>query len=305
MRITRDLEFHPGSREEKLSYTASDFPYMASQAELDDYREPFVPWHWHKAVEIFYMESGELKYCTPNRTMVFPAGSGGMVNSNVLHMTEIQKGQEKNTQLLHIFEPELIGGGYGSLINQKYIMPVTSASQVELIGLYPDHPAEAEIIHLIRGAFQLSEKEFAYEVKIREALSQIWIRLFQMCAPALREKGDLSKGAADKVKLLMAYIHEHYKEKISVAELAEAAFLSERDCYRVFQKCLHMTPAEYIKSYRLQAACQMLAEGEGTATEIAYACGLGDASRFGKIFRQSTGMTPIEYRKKWQDHNKI
>ena len=71
MRITRNLEFQTGSKEEKLPYETTDFPYVASQAELDDYREPFVPWHWHNAIEMFYMESGQLKYHTPNETMVF------------------------------------------------------------------------------------------------------------------------------------------------------------------------------------------------------------------------------------------
>ena len=89
MRITRGLEYQMGSKEEKLPYTTSGFPYIASCAELDDYLEPFVPWHWHNAIELFYIESGELKYYTPTRTMHFSAGAAGMVNSNVLHRTEI------------------------------------------------------------------------------------------------------------------------------------------------------------------------------------------------------------------------
>ena len=89
MRITRNLEFQIGSNEEKLPYATPDFPYIASRAELDYYREPFVPWHWHNAIELFYIESGKLKYHTPRKTVTFSAGSAGMVNSNVLHMTEI------------------------------------------------------------------------------------------------------------------------------------------------------------------------------------------------------------------------
>ena len=90
MKITHSLEFQVGSKEEKLPYDTPDFPYIASQAELDSYREPFVPWHWHNAIELFYMESGELKYYTPHETLVFPAGSAGMVNANVLHKTQLQ-----------------------------------------------------------------------------------------------------------------------------------------------------------------------------------------------------------------------
>lgn len=304
MRITRSLEFQLGSKEEKLPYTASNFPYIASQAELDWYREPFVPWHWHKAIELFYIESGELEYCTPNGTIVFPAGSGGLINSNVLHMTKFQTRREKNIQLLHIFEPELIGGNYGSLIEQKYVMPILTASWLEMIALYPDNPAQAEIIQLIRRTFQLSENEFGYEIRIREALSEIWIQLFKICAPVLQEKTIRENGMTEKIKLMMIYIHEHYTEKISISKLAEAAFLSERECYRVFQSCLHMTPVEYMKNYRLQIACQMLANGQEPVTEIGYACGLGNPSYFGKSFRVFTGYTPLEYRRKWQNRDK-
>ena len=87
MQIIHSIQLHSGSNEENLPGFTPEFPYIASRAELDHYREFFVPWHWHKAVELFYMESGEIRYHTPGGTEVFPAGTGGMVNSNVLHMT--------------------------------------------------------------------------------------------------------------------------------------------------------------------------------------------------------------------------
>ena len=90
MRITNDLKFYTGSREEHLPYRDTDFPYLSSRARLDDYSGKMVPWHWHKAVELFYMESGAIRYETPEGIRDFPEGSGGMVNSNVLHMTTPQ-----------------------------------------------------------------------------------------------------------------------------------------------------------------------------------------------------------------------
>ena len=188
MKIIHSLEFQTGSKEENLPYDTPAFPYLASRAELDSYREPFVPWHWHNAIELFYMESGKLKYYTPHQNLVFPAGTAGMVNANVLHKTQIQTHTEDNIQLLHIFDPQLLAGTHGSLIERKYISPVITASQIELIALSPDDPAQAAVIALIRDAFSLSEKELGYEFKIREALSRIWLELFQMCAPLLKEK---------------------------------------------------------------------------------------------------------------------
>lgn len=303
MKIIHSLEFQTGSKEENLPYDTPAFPYLASRAELDSYREPFVPWHWHNAIELFYMESGKLKYYTPHQNLVFPAGTAGMVNANVLHKTQIQTHTEDNIQLLHIFDPQLLAGTHGSLIERKYISPVITASQIELIALSPDDPAQAAVIELIRDAFSLSEKELGYEFKIREALSRIWLGLFQMCAPLLKEKSQAKNISADKVKGMMVYIHEHYAEKISIRELASAVFLSERECYRVFQNHLRMTPADYIRSYRIQIACQMLAESQVPVTEVGIACGMENSSYFGKVFREATGCTPRQYRRKWQDKN--
>ena len=137
MKQVRGIEFHAGSREERLPDFAPDFPYIASRAELDCYPERLVPWHWHRAVELFYMESGALEYNTPQGKALFPAGSGGFVNSGVLHMTRPQGRGEENVQLVHLFDPALIAGEPGSRIGQNYVLPLTAAPQVELIALCP------------------------------------------------------------------------------------------------------------------------------------------------------------------------
>lgn len=294
------IEFYTGSKEELLPNFENDFPYIASRAELDKYIGHYVPWHWHKTVELFYMESGSLEYDTPGGKILFPAGSGGMVNSNVLHMTKAISQTEPNIQLLHIFDASLLAGEQGSRIEQKYITPFITASQIELIPLFPGNAAEEKILKLILEAFHISNNEFGYEMKLREALSKIWLSLFELSRPVWRKKDGYCKNN-DKIKLMMIYIHEHYQEKISIPELAAAAYLSERECFRAFHDCLHMTPAEYIKTYRLQAACQMLARGQESITAISHACGLGSSSYFGKVFREYACCTPSEYRRKWQN----
>ncbi len=294
------IEFHHGSKEELLPDFAPDFPYIASRVDFDNYASSFVPWHWHKEVELFYMEHGALEYYTPKGKTVFPAGSGGMVNSNVLHMTKPQSGSQNDIQLLHIFDTSFIAGQQGSRMEQTYILPIIAAPQIEIIALYPDHPAQGALLHSIRESFALSENDFGYEMKLRAALSDIWLHLLTMSLPLLEDKGNLSK-TNDKVKLMIVYIHEHYAEKLSIAEIAAAAFCSERECFRAFHDCLHMTPVDYMMSYRLQIACHMLAKSRETITGIGHACGLGSSSYFGKAFREQIGCTPLEYRRRWQD----
>ena len=300
MKSIQKVELNKLTKEELLPEFSADFPYIATCAELDKYMDPVVPWHWHRTVELFYMESGCLEYTTPNGKWVFPAGSGGFVNSNVLHTSQITQTEESNLQLLHLFEPFFISGEHGNRMGQKYVLPLVSSPGIEMIALYPNDLAQAVILEKIRQAFNLSDQEWGYEFRLREALTEVWMMLFDLARPTM----EATKGIArsnEQIKVMMEHIHENFSHPISVEELAEVAHISKRACFRLFQENLHMTPVEYIKTYRLKMACQMLAKGNQPITEVASQCGLGSSSYFGKTFREEFHCTPLEYRKHW--HN--
>lgn len=302
MKNIQGLELKTGTKEELLPDFDPAFPYIATCAELDKYIEPCVAWHWHEAVELFYIESGCLEYTTPNGTWIFPAGSGGFVNSNVLHTSRIMQTERSNIQLLHLFEPSLISGEHGCRMEQKYVLPLVSAPDIEMIALNPNVPAQAGILSQICQAFDLSAEEWGYEFSLRQALTGIWLKLFELVRPDM-DRTHSRKNADDKIKMLIVYIHEHFQEPISVDQLAESAHISKRTCFRLFQENLHMTPLEYMRSYRLQKACQMLTKSKEPITQIAYDCGLGSSSYFGTVFRKRFGCSPAQYRRKWHDRD--
>lgn len=292
-----------GSNEELLPGFSPDFPYIASCAELYKYIDPIIPWHWHRTVELFYIESGSLEYTTPNGKWVFPAGSGGFVNSNVLHTSRVIPSGEKTVQLLHLFEPELLSGGQASRINAKYIRPLTAANGIEMIVLSPNDPKQAELLKKIRFVFDMDEDSWGYEFALRQQLTEIWLALFELARPAIQMQSG-AKDSDEKMKAMMRYIHAHYRDTISVDQLAKEAHISKRVCFRLFQENLHMSPVEYMTSYRLRKACQRLTESGESITQISYNCGFGSSSYFGKLFREHYGCTPAEYRKDWHNRNR-
>ena len=290
MESVQGITLNESSKEERLPGFASDFPYIANRVF---YAEPLTPWHWHRPVELFYIEKGCLEYTTPHGKWTFPAGSGGFVNSNVLHTTWIPAASSETVTLIHIFDPSLLSGGPGSRMESRYILPLTTARAVEMIPLFPEDPAQKELLDQIRQAFRLSTGEWGCEFALREAMTRIWLGLLEVAKPTAG-----GSRADDKIKALMVYIHEHYREPISVEQLAREAHISKRLCFRLFRENLHMSPLEYMQSYRLQKACQMLSQTDAPITQVAYACGLGSSSYFGKQFREAFGCTPAQYRKK-------
>lgn len=183
-----ELEFKPGTQEEKLPEFNPDFPYICTWAELPKNTVQSVPWHWHQAVEIFYVEQGQVVHSTPSGEIIFPAGSGGMINSNILHSARVYAAEAGHRRRQHLFDPVLIAGNTGGRIERKYVLPLIAASNIEVIPLMPDNPAHGEILELLRSSFCLDPDEVGYEFRIRAVLSELWLRMMELVAPQLKQK---------------------------------------------------------------------------------------------------------------------
>lgn len=95
------IDLNPDSREEHLPGYTPSFPHIASLVQGTRYLTGKAPWHWHESVELFYVRKGAILYRTPHCERVMRAGSGGMVNSNVLHSTQILKPEADLELVLH------------------------------------------------------------------------------------------------------------------------------------------------------------------------------------------------------------
>lgn len=294
------IELKHNTKEEILVGFTYDFPYSVAKIYLSGVRESI--WHWHKAIELVYVESGMVEYCTPSETVILKSGSAVMVNSGVLHAVKTIKEGGKAALLVHVFDTTLITGYTGSIIDQKYMSPISNVAEMEMIPLFPEQEEHKRILKKIKDSFELSEKELGYEIRLRSALSDIWLDLLLLPSVAMKEE---TKILNEKIKLMMVYIHEHFSDKLSIGDIANAAFISERECYRTFQSVMHMTPTEYIRKYRLQIACRMLADTDETITNISQSCGFGSSSFFGKVFKEMLHMTPLEYRNNMQKPRNI
>lgn len=92
-----------------------------------------------------------------------------------------------------------------------------------------------------------------------------------------------------------SFIHQNYAYNIKVSDIATAVGLERSYLYRIFMSKLNQTPKEYLTSFQLKKARQLLASTDYTITEIAYSCGFKSSSAFYKHFKVAYNMTPKEY----------
>lgn len=91
-------------------------------------------------------------------------------------------------------------------------------------------------------------------------------------------------------------IEAHLYSQLTIEELAQQNNLSVSSFKREFTKIYHDTPANYIKSKKLEKAAELLLISNQRITEIAFDCGFNDLANFTKSFTSKYGLTPTSYR---------
>ncbi len=108
----------------------------------------------------------------------------------------------------------------------------------------------------------------------------------------------LAGGGRDAVSRGLDYIEEHYSEKCTLEDIAAYAHFSPVYFHGIFKKAIGKTPNEYLASYRIEKAKQMLLMENMEISSIAAAAGFSSQSYFNYSFKSATGQTPSEYREK-------
>lgn len=103
----------------------------------------------------------------------------------------------------------------------------------------------------------------------------------------------------DVVKQAQDYFETHLNEKISVEDLSSRFAVGRRNFDRRFLKATGNTPVEYLQRVKVEAAKKAFESSRKTVNEVMYDVGYSDAKAFREIFRRITGMSPLEYRNKY------
>lgn len=98
---------------------------------------------------------------------------------------------------------------------------------------------------------------------------------------------------------IVDYVRVHYREKLTVADMAEVAGISVSSQERLFRKMFGLTPLMYLRKTRLNAACKLLRESDVSLAEIASACGFNDQTNMTRAFRLELKITPLRYRRRF------
>jgi transcriptional regulator GlxA family with amidase domain len=95
------------------------------------------------------------------------------------------------------------------------------------------------------------------------------------------------------------YMEENLSEKISFGALASKLLISRRNFDRRFIKAIGNTPVEYLQRVKVEVAKNTLEKGRKSIFEVMNEVGYSDGKAFREVFKKITGLSPLDYRAKY------
>ncbi len=281
---------------ELLTYGTPDFPIAFFDDDLTIVK---VPWHWHDELEIVVVLSGEVRAFIAGFEITLKAGEGYFANSGILHSEELRS--KAGWQHCMVFDPRVIAAP-DDIIWNTYVSPILSHENLPFIKLTPEIPWQKDILSMSEKAWISGAQEKTdYALTVRSSLSQI-VSLMVHNIGTEAEYSYTSKAQRDelRIKKTLYYTETHFREQITIDDVAASASISVSTLLRLYHDILHTTPIQYVLKYRLeQIRDELKMKPDSSIAEIAFSCGFNDISYFNRCFLKVYGETPSSYKNKF------
>jgi AraC-like DNA-binding protein len=156
----------------------------------------------------------------------------------------------------------------------------------------------ATLVQLVRD--ESREQRPAREVVLSRLLEVLLIEALRSAAETTASPG-LVRGLSDcRLAAAIRVMHEHPTRAWTVAELAREAALSRSTFFERFNRAVGVAPMEYLLTWRMALAKDLLRRNEGRVADVAQRVGYSSASTFSVAFTRHVGRPPSQYAREEQ-----
>lgn len=270
-----------------------------------DCRGVTVQTHRHQYMQINYVSQGKGRHRINNQEFEITRGDIFVIPPYIPHCIVVP--EDSHIQIIEFeFEPAFINQNFTSMENAEtfmdfaYIEPFLVAEhkikpRLNLVGR-----VQVEVEDLLNEALQeYTARNSGFVLLVKSLLLKLLVIAGREFTRILKDSDAYPAFTYHKEAVLAAlkYIGEHYAEEMSVEEVAKRFVLSQSYFSFLFKNITSRTFIEYLNGLRISKAMEMLRNTEKRVLDISLETGFNSVNHFNRIFKQYTGLTPLEYRK--------
>lgn len=234
--------------------------------------------HTHGCAELFFITGGHGRFRTRHEEFPVAIHDLIVVNAHVLHTELSQLASPLEYIVLGVDGLEVMTGAEG------YGMLHLNSGWRELMGLLELMLQEAQ------------DSRAGYEQACAHLLEVVLLRLGRQEELPLGQEHSDSRTSRE-CGLVRRYIDNHFKEDLSLDQLARLAHVNKYYLSHAFRRQFGVSPISYLISRRVEESRFLLRETDHSLALIAQMLGFSSHSYFSQCFRRVEGVSPIEYRR--------
>ena len=268
--------------------------------------------HVHETIELHFILEGQRLMFVDRETYRLSPHSAIVVNHNLIHKTSTAPGFPPDH---HNFILQLDRSRFDQILRVAGLRGFDDFGD-RFNGVATFNESEWRLILAVISEFKAmcEEDKMGAAVSMEDAHAFLYLQALELASIFAKARRRLlhaeleanqkvvpetvvKTGVHQKVHEVALYLQTHIHESVSLEELAQRFFMSRSYLTRSFRNVTGFSVVEYMTYIRIQKAQQLLRESDRSITEIADLCGFGNITYFEKVFKTTTGHTPVQYRK--------
>lgn len=235
--------------------------------------------HTHDCAELFFITGGHGVFQVRQNRFPVAINDLVIVNAGIPHTETSHKGSPMEYIVLGVEGLEI----------------PADVSGCALLHLAEEQAAVTACLRIM--AQEVREERPGCDEICQSLLNVILLRLRRREDFAL-DRSPVGPRVSRACDLVRRYIDNHFKEDLSLDQLAEMAHISKYYLAHIFQEEFHTSPISYLIARRIEESRFMLRETDHSLSQIAEILGFSSPSYFSQSFRRLEGISPIEFRKR-------
>ena len=251
-----------------------------------------VPWryeiHDHSAIEILLTLEGMVTYTIEDKVYQVRKGEILIIPQDTAHSLTMEEG---SSRYLYLFEPDAI-------------MTMRDIKSMAIYFNKPFHLRDGSDAHvrirelLLRAKDLYEKRELRWNTACYSCILRVYATLGQRYLSGIRPRtaDNMRNMDSEVINAVMTYINNHYREELSLENVAGFAGFSRYYFSRSFKKQTGYSFKDYLCQKRLQVAMDLLIRTNRSMRDVAIESGFGSVATFNRVFREKKGCTPTQYR---------
>jgi AraC-like DNA-binding protein len=248
-------------------------------------------WHFHPEIELVYVNKGKGKRHIGNHISYFNNSQLVLIGSNLPHVGYMDRLTNNGSETLIQFKPEFLGKEFFKIPEMMAIDALFERAKKGIrfnIEIKQRIGAKIEALVELDGTHRITSfLEILNDLATTDDYTLLNANGFAF---------ETIPQDSNKIEIVYKHINEHFKEHISLDQIAGLVSMTVPAFCRYFKKSTGKTFTKLVNEYRVVHATKLLAESQISITDVSFECGFNNFSHFNKLFKQFTGKSASKYR---------